>query len=115
MARLRDRLEAGLRAIAPEAVIFGANATRLPNTTLVALPGGKAETLVIAFDLDGVAVSSGVGLLLRQGRALARAGRDGRGTGARARRDPDQYRPGDDRGRDRPFPECLAKAQQIPI
>ena len=43
----------------PEAVIFGAEAERLPNTTLVAMPGGKAETLVIGFDLDGVAVSSG--------------------------------------------------------
>ena len=32
---------------------------RLPNTTLVALPGMKAETAVIALDLDGVAVSSG--------------------------------------------------------
>ena len=32
---------------------------RLPNTTLVAIPGAKAETLVIAFDLDGVAISSG--------------------------------------------------------
>jgi cysteine desulfurase len=55
---LRDRLEAGLRAT-PEAIIFGADVPRLPNTTLVALPGGKAETLVIGLDLDGVAVSSG--------------------------------------------------------
>lgn len=58
-ARLRDRLESGLLAATPEAVIFGADAARLPNTTLVALPGAKAETLVIAFDLAGVAVSSG--------------------------------------------------------
>jgi cysteine desulfurase len=59
MEALRELLEAGLRAITPEAVIFGAEAERLPNTTLVAMPGGKAETLVIGFDLDGVAVSSG--------------------------------------------------------
>jgi cysteine desulfurase len=58
-ASLRDRLEAGLRALTPEAVIFGAEAQRLPNTTLVTMPGAKAETLVIGFDLDGVAVSSG--------------------------------------------------------
>jgi cysteine desulfurase len=58
MAALRERLEAGLRAT-PQAVIFGADAARIPNTTLVAMPGAKAETLVIAFDLDGVAVSSG--------------------------------------------------------
>lgn len=59
MVALRGRLETGLRAITPEAVIFGADAERLPNTTLVAMPGAKAETLVIGFDLDGVAVSSG--------------------------------------------------------
>jgi cysteine desulfurase len=59
VARLRDRLEAGLRAVTPEAIIFGADLPRLPNTTLVAMPGAKAETLVIAFDLDGVALSSG--------------------------------------------------------
>jgi cysteine desulfurase len=59
MGQLRDRLEAGLRAATPGAVIFGAAATRLPNTTLVAMPGARAETLVIAFDLDGIAVSSG--------------------------------------------------------
>jgi cysteine desulfurase len=59
MTTLRDRLEARLSAISPQAVIFGAKAERLPNTTLAAVPGGKAETLVIAFDLDGVAVSSG--------------------------------------------------------
>ena len=34
-------------------------ATRLPNTTLFAVPGIKAETAVIALDLDGIAVSSG--------------------------------------------------------
>src|SRR6202790_4470261 len=36
MLALRDRLEAGLRAISPRAVIFGAAAARLPNTTLFA-------------------------------------------------------------------------------
>jgi cysteine desulfurase len=59
MKALRERLETGLRAAIPEAVIFGSEAGRLPNTTLVAMPGAKAETLVIGFDLDGVAVSSG--------------------------------------------------------
>jgi cysteine desulfurase len=59
VARLRDRLESGLHAVTPEAIIFGADVPRLPNTTLVAMPGAKAETLVIALDLDGVAVSSG--------------------------------------------------------
>jgi len=59
MLALRDLLEAGLQAISPHAVIFGAGAERLPNTTLFAAPGMKAETAVIAFDLEGVAVSSG--------------------------------------------------------
>lgn len=59
MAQLRDRLEAGIRAATPEAVIFGAQAPRLPNTTLVAVPGIKAETAIIAFDLSGIALSSG--------------------------------------------------------
>jgi cysteine desulfurase len=59
MRALRDTLEAGLKAIAPGAVIFGAAAERLPNTTLFSAEGLKAETAVIAFDLEGVAVSSG--------------------------------------------------------
>jgi cysteine desulfurase len=59
VAELRGRMEAELRAITPEIVIFGASAPRLPNTTLFALPGAKAETAIIAFDLSGIAVSSG--------------------------------------------------------
>jgi cysteine desulfurase len=59
MRALRDRFEAGLRSASPDIVVFGAGAERLPNTTLFALNGMKAETAVIAFDLEGVAVSSG--------------------------------------------------------
>jgi cysteine desulfurase len=59
MAILRDRFEAGIQAVASGAVIFGREAVRLPNTTLFSVPGMKAETAVIAFDLEGVAVSSG--------------------------------------------------------
>jgi cysteine desulfurase len=59
MTVLRDRLEAGLKAISPQATVFGAGASRLPNTTLFAVPGVKAETAVIALDLEGVAASSG--------------------------------------------------------
>jgi len=59
MLTLRNLLETELKAITPQAVIFGENAPRLPNTTLFALPGMKAETAVIAFDLEGIAVSSG--------------------------------------------------------
>jgi cysteine desulfurase len=59
MRALRDHLEAGLSAISPQVVIFGNTVERLTNTTLFAFEGAKAETAVIAFDLDGVAVSSG--------------------------------------------------------
>lgn len=53
---LRDRFEAGLPG---DAVVFGAKAPRLPNTSNFALPGLVAETAVIAMDLEGVAISSG--------------------------------------------------------
>ena len=59
VAALRARLEAGLRDIAADTVIFGADAERLPNTTLFAVPGLKAETALIALDLAGIAASSG--------------------------------------------------------
>ncbi len=52
---LRDRLEAALDG----AVIFGRDADRLPNTTCFAWPGLSAETLLMSFDLEGVALSSG--------------------------------------------------------
>jgi cysteine desulfurase len=59
MEALRDAFEAGLKTVTPDAVIFSADTARLPNTTLFGLPGSRAETTVIAFDLEGVAVSSG--------------------------------------------------------
>jgi cysteine desulfurase len=55
---LRNRLETGLRGT-PGLVIFADNVTRVPNTTLFTVPGLKAETAVIGFDLAGIAVSSG--------------------------------------------------------
>jgi cysteine desulfurase len=56
---LRDRIETEVSAATPSAVVIGAQAERLPNTASVALPGASAETLVIALDLAGVAVSAG--------------------------------------------------------
>jgi cysteine desulfurase len=58
-ARWQAQLEAGIRDIAPGAIIFGQGAARLPNTTCFALPGLAAETALIALDLAGAAVSSG--------------------------------------------------------
>jgi len=59
IARLRDALEAGVRAVSNKAVVIGAGQKRLPNTSCLALPGIKAETQVMALDLAGVAVSAG--------------------------------------------------------
>lgn len=57
LAPLRDAAEQA--AVACGAVICGANAARLPNTTCIALPGVRADAQVIALDLAGVAVSAG--------------------------------------------------------
>jgi cysteine desulfurase len=60
-ARLEDfqkRLERGLNQ-REGIIIFSENTKRLPNTTLFTVPGLKAETAVIGFDLAGIAVSSG--------------------------------------------------------
>lgn len=59
LAALRDRLETGVLAAAPEAVVVGAAAPRLPNTSCILLPGIPAEAQVIALDLAGVRVSAG--------------------------------------------------------
>jgi cysteine desulfurase len=58
---LRQRLEDGLKAIWPEAIIFGEKAPegRVANTLQFAIPGLKAQTALMALDLDGIAVSSG--------------------------------------------------------
>ena len=55
---LRERLEKGLRQT-DAAIIFSDSVERLPNTTLFTVPGLRAETAVIGFDLAGIAVSSG--------------------------------------------------------
>jgi cysteine desulfurase len=59
LADLRDGLEAGLRACAPDLVVFGAGAPRLPNTLCFAVPGIDAPTALMTLDLSGVAISSG--------------------------------------------------------
>jgi cysteine desulfurase len=59
MAALRDKLESGVMATTPNAVIIGRNAPRIANTSCVAVPGKPAETLVIRLDLEGIAVSAG--------------------------------------------------------
>jgi cysteine desulfurase len=58
LQKLRNRLENGLRQTRGT-IVFSDAVPRLPNTTLFAVPGLRAETAVIGFDLEGIAVSSG--------------------------------------------------------
>lgn len=59
IAARRDRIAAMIRDIAPDATFFSEDVPRLANTLSFAVPGVSAETAVIAFDLVGVALSSG--------------------------------------------------------
>jgi len=57
--QLRGRLEERLARDLPQAVIFAREAERLPNTVFLAVPGLEGQTLIMALDQQGIAVSSG--------------------------------------------------------
>ena len=59
VARLRDALEDRLESAAPDLILFGRAAPRLPNTSCFAVPGWAGETQVMQMDLAGFAVSAG--------------------------------------------------------
>ena len=62
LAMLRDchqKFEDRIKAEFPEVEVFGSKADRLPNTTNITMPGRRSETQVMAFDLDGIALSAG--------------------------------------------------------
>src|SRR5262245_62637088 len=59
VAALRDRLEAGVLAAVPGTAVNGAPDRRVPNTTNISFDRVEAESLLIALDLQGVAVSTG--------------------------------------------------------
>ncbi|MEH0831656.1 aminotransferase class V-fold PLP-dependent enzyme [Anaplasma bovis] len=59
VSRVRDLLEARLKKLVPECVIFGEKVLRLPNTTCVSMPGVSNETQLIGFDNKGIAVGVG--------------------------------------------------------
>lgn len=59
LAALRARLEDGMRVSAPDVIIHGEDVARVGNTTFFTLPGLKAETGQIAFDIEGIALSAG--------------------------------------------------------
>lgn len=56
---LRDRLESGILARVPGTAVNGSRASRVPNTTNISFDHVEAESLLIALDLEGVAVSTG--------------------------------------------------------
>jgi cysteine desulfurase len=59
MARLTEALEAGVRDIAPDAVVFGAGAVRAGNVVDFAVPGLGSAAAMMGLDLMGISVSSG--------------------------------------------------------
>ncbi len=56
---LRDYFESSIESEYSNLQIIGKNLERLPNTSLLVMPGIKSETQVINFDLKGIAVSAG--------------------------------------------------------
>jgi cysteine desulfurase len=59
VSALRDRLEASILSHVPGTAINGAREPRVPNTTNISFEAIEAESLLIALDLEGVAVSTG--------------------------------------------------------
>jgi cysteine desulfurase len=59
VAALRDRLERGILESVPGTEVNGDPARRVPNTSNISFDGTEAESLLIALDLEGVAVSTG--------------------------------------------------------
>jgi cysteine desulfurase len=59
LAALRDRLERGILERVPGTIVNGALEPRVPNTTNISFDRIEAESLLIALDLEGVAVSTG--------------------------------------------------------
>ena len=59
LRQCHDDFEKQIQSEAPDAVVLGQGARRLPNTTAIAMPGKLAETQIMNFDLAGIAVSAG--------------------------------------------------------
>jgi cysteine desulfurase len=59
VARLRDRLESGILAAVPGTAVNGQIDRRVPNTSNISFDRVEAESLLIALDLEGIAVSTG--------------------------------------------------------
>jgi cysteine desulfurase len=59
VSALRDRLETGILAAVESTAVNGARDRRVPNTTNISFDRVEAESLLIALDLEGIAVSTG--------------------------------------------------------
>lgn len=59
MARLRDRMQQEMQALAPGSIVYGGTVDRLPNTLSLGLPGIDQHRQVMTLDLAGIAVSAG--------------------------------------------------------
>ncbi len=59
LRKLRERLEAGLLAKVPDAIIHGRGAERAPHIVNISVPGTDSESLLMALDLRGIAASGG--------------------------------------------------------
>ncbi|MBC6441834.1 MAG: aminotransferase class V-fold PLP-dependent enzyme [Rhodobacteraceae bacterium] len=57
--KARDAFENRIMNAAPDAIIVGKDAERIPNTSCIAVPGWKGETQVMQMDLTGFAISAG--------------------------------------------------------
>lgn len=59
ISAIRNKIESEIKRIASDAVVFCKDAARLPNTSMIAMPGVPSETQVMHFDMAGIAVSAG--------------------------------------------------------
>lgn len=59
LRKLRDKLETGILARVPDAVIHGRGAERAPHIVNISVPGTENESLLMALDLRGIAASGG--------------------------------------------------------
>lgn len=59
LTALRDELESKIKQISPDITVHGQDVSRVPNTSFFSLPGQNSQSLLMAFDLEGIAVSNG--------------------------------------------------------
>ncbi len=59
LTTLRDKLESKIKQISPDTLIHGEHSPRVANTSFFSLPGQDSQSLLMAFDLEGIAVSNG--------------------------------------------------------